>query len=514
MKLSPDKLRQVLRVACDARHSNRAVGRLSNVAANTVRALRDLLRLNELGWDQLKDLDDNALVEALYRPSANPSRKPVPEWALVHEEMQRRDVTLELLWEEYRLELPEGVSYAQYTRLYRQWRKHCKLSLRQIHRPGEMLFVDFCGRTIPIRNAETGDEWRAQVFVGTLGASGYLFATAVASQDTEDWLRAHTAMLEEIGGVPRFIVPDNLKAGVIRHGKAEIVLNRAYQEFSEHYDFNILPARPRKPKDKSLGEIGVQIVQRWVLARLRHQVFFSLEELNQALAHWMRQLNQRTTRTYPKSRQQRFEELDLHALHPLRADRYPYSRWQYQVRVAEDYHVVHHGHRYSVPYAYAHHLVDLRATAEVLDVFCQRRRIASHVIANGSGITTVPDHMPPHHRYQKDAEPTALLEWGSSIGPATHEYVRRNLMERRDFANGLKAIRALRRDVRQEQWHDRLEPACAYALALNSLSYERLHAILRTHADQRRRTAIPSPATAHENLRGAAYYSLESGETS
>lgn len=514
MKLSPDKLRQVLRVACDARHSNRAVGRLCDVAANTARAMRDLLRLNELGWDQLKDLDDNALVEVLYRPSANPSRKPVPEWALVHEEMQRRDVTLELLWEEYRLELPDGVSYAQYTRLYRQWRKRCKLSLRQIYHPGEMLFVDFCGRTMPIRNAETGDEWPAQIFVGTLGASGYLFATAVATQGTADWLRAHTAMLDDIGGVPRFIVPDNLKAGVIRHGKAEIVLNRAYQEFSEHYDFSILPARPRKPKDKSLGEIGVQIVQRWVLARLRHQVFFSLEELNRALAHWMRLLNQRTTRTYPKSRQQRLETVDADALRPLPADRYAYSRWQYQVRVGEDYHVVHLTHRYSVPYAYAHQLVDLRATAEVLDVFCRRQRIASHVITDGPGITTVPDHMPPHHRYQKDAEPEALLEWGSSIGPATHEYVRRNLTERRDFANGLKAIRALRRDVRQEQWQDRLESACTYALALNSLSYERLHAILRTHADQRRRTAIPSPAAAHENLRGAAYYSLESGETS
>lgn len=314
MKLPIETLRQVLRLACDMHYSNRAVGRLSGVVPNTVRAVRDLLRLGQYGWDDLKDLDNDGLRQALFGSEQQPpSRKPQPDWLMVHAELQKRDVTLELLWDEYRAVTPDGISYAQFTRSYRKWRKGCKLSLRYVYHSGEMLFVDFCGKTMPIRNRDTGEVRKVQIFVGTLGASGYLFATAVETQTIEDWLKAHVRMLEHIDGVPRFIVPDNLKSAVTKHTRSAIVLNPAYQELAEHYGFVILPARPRQPKDKALAEVGVQIVQRWVLARLRHQVFFSLDELNHALDYWMRQLNHKTTRTYPQSRMSRLAELDTPA---------------------------------------------------------------------------------------------------------------------------------------------------------------------------------------------------------
>ncbi|WP_085276205.1 IS21 family transposase [Pseudogulbenkiania subflava] len=508
MKLPIETLRQVLRLACDMNYSNRAVGRLSGVAPNTVRAVRDLLRLGQYGWDDLKDLDNDGLRQALLGPAQQPpSRKPQPDWLLVHAELQKRDVTLELLWDEYRAVTPDGISYAQFTRAYRKWRKGCKLSLRYVYHPGEMLFVDFCGKTMPIRDRDTGEIRRVQIFVGTLGASGYLFATAVETQTIEDWLKAHVRMLEHIGGVPRFIVPDNLKSAVTKHTRSVIVLNPAYQELAEHYGFVILPARPRQPKDKALAEVGVQIVQRWVLARLRHQVFFSLEELNHALNYWMCQLNHKTTKTYPQSRMSRLAELDTPALAPLRDDRYPYSQWRYRVRVDERHHVRFVDHYYSVPYTLAHQLVDLRASNERLDIYSQRRRVASHEIKLGAGISTDPSHLAPHHRHHVGDSPDALRAWAKDIGPATLQLVQRNLEERRDFANGLKGIRALRRDVRREGWQERLEQACSYALARNILTYDRLRSILR-HEPYRRDKASSATTPHHENLRGASYFAV------
>lgn len=512
MKLSIEKLRQVVRLASDPSHSHRAVGRLAGVAANTVRRIRGLLRIRQLSWDGLKGLDDGQLYKALYGQSDTPSsRKPLPDWPTVHAELQKRDVTLGLLWEEYRESMPDGVSYAQFTRLYRQWHRRCKLSLRYVYRPGEFLFVDFCGKTMPIRDRDTGEIRRVQIFVGTLGASGYLYATAVATQTVEDWLKAHILMLEQLGGVPRFIVPDNLKSAVTKHGRAEILLNPAYQELAEHYGFVILPARPRHPRDKALAEVGVQIVQRWVLARLRHQTFFSLDELNRALAYWMVQLNGTVTRTYPRSRSTRFDDLDRQALQPLSQERYPYSRWQYRVRVDERYHMRFGKHLYSVPYTLAHELVDLRATDDRLDIYYQRRRVASHRLQLEAGETTDPAHLAPSHRHHLNDSPDALRQWAQEIGSATLQFVLHNLNERRDFANGLKAVRALRREVRREAWQDRLEPACSYAVTRNIFTYSRLRSILQH--ETYRRTQSPNLTTpCHDNLRGATYFAPSSGD--
>lgn len=511
MKLPIETWRHVLQLICETDYSNRKIGHLVGVSPNTVRATRGVLTFSGQKWEELKSLDNDTLYARLFPQTPASSKRPLPDWSMVHAELQKRDVTLELLWNEYRGEEPNGVSYTQFTRLYRKWRRQCKLSLRFVYHPGEMLFVDFCGKTMPVRT-EHGD-LQAQIFVGTLGASGYIYAIAVASQTIEDWLFAQSCMLEHLGGVPKFIVPDNLKSAVTKHTRHEIILNQAYREWAEHYGVIIVPARPRQPQDKSLAEIGVQIVQRWVLARLRHQVFFSLEELNRQLTYWMEQLNNRATRTYPTSRMTRLSELDLPALGALPQTGYPYSQWRYQVRVDEHYHVRFGEHYYSVPYTLVHQLVDLRASNEQLDIYLQRRQIASHRLQVGPGLSTHPAHRPPHHQYHLSDTPDALREWAQDYGPATLAFVSKHLEERRDFANGLKSIRALRRDVRKEGWSERLEAACHYALTRNILTYDRLRSIMKKELYRREPEACANPPM-HENLRGAAYFASKSQETS
>lgn len=317
MRLPIERQREVLRLAADNKLSNRAVGRLAKVSHNTVRTLRDQLKQSGETWESLRPLDNKAFTARLCDPRGPINRKVCPQWLEVHDQLRLPDMTLELLWQEFREKEPSGVSYAQFTRLYRGWLNTQKVSMRQVHLPGDKMFVDFCGRTMRIKDSVTGAVSTAQIFVATLGASGYIFATAVASQTTQDWLRCHVRALEFFEGVPRFVVPDNLKAAVLKSTRDQLVLNRAYSELSEHYGVTITPARPRKPKDKSLGEIGVQIVQRFILARLRARTFFSLDELNVQIAYWVGVLNDRVTRTYPKSRMVRFLEIESPALQPL-----------------------------------------------------------------------------------------------------------------------------------------------------------------------------------------------------
>ncbi|WP_339437324.1 MULTISPECIES: IS21 family transposase [unclassified Pseudomonas] len=511
MKLSVDEQREILRIASSSTLSNRAIAQVVQVSHNTVRALRDQLVLSGESWESLKTLDNATFsLRFNYERRAPTLRKVVPQWHEIHEQLRFRDMTLDLLWQEFREKEPDGVSYAQFTRHYRAWVKTQKISMRQVHIPGDKMFVDFCGRTMPITDPDTGEITSCQVFVGALGSSGYLFAIAVASQTTQNWLRCHIEALEHFDGVPRFVVPDNLKAAVIKTTRNCLILNKAYSELSEHYGFTITPSRPRKPKDKSLAEVGVQIVQRFVLARLRNRTFFSLDELNQQITYWMEQLNQRVTRTYPKSRLARFQETDAPALQALPERQYSYSQWVYQVRIGGDYHVEFQGRSYSVPYHHANQLVDLRVNADWLEVTFQRRVISSHRIDTTPGVSTLREHLAPNHHQFQDSQPPALLAWAADIGPETHLYVQRNLEDRRDFATGLRAVTALKRDVRKEQIpHQRLESACAYANSLGIVSSERLRAILRNGSDLRRPPMITTPTIEHSNIRGATYYAAQ-----
>jgi len=337
----------------------------------------------------------------------------------VHEELKRRGVTLMILWEEHRAECADGHGYSQFCELCGRWRKRLSPVMRQTHVAGDKLFVDWAGDTIPVIDAATGEVHAAHLFVAVLGASSYTYAEARWTETLPDWIGAHVNALDFLGGVMKAAVPDNLKAGITRPSRYEPGVNRTYQELADHYGFVVLPARIRKPRDKAKVEVAVQIVERYVLGRLRHRRFFSLDELNAAVRDCVAAINAKPMRRVGKSRSELFATLDCPALKPLPAERYQYAEWR-RCTVAPDYHVEVYGHYYSVPYRLLRESVDVRFTGATIEAFHKGRRVASHVRSPlKHKHTTTPEHMPPSHRRYAEWSPARMLREAGRIGPAT-----------------------------------------------------------------------------------------------
>lgn len=315
------RIREVLRLRFAQGLSQRAIGRSLRLSVGAVNAYLSRARMTGLSWPLPAELDDTHLERLLYPPPPDVAteRRPLPDWPMVHRELRRPNVTLALLWEEYRTGpgAQDGFGYSWFCDLYREWAGRLKPTLRQVHTAGERVFVDFAGHTMEVIDGATGEVRRAEVFVAVLGASSYTFAEAVWTQSLPDWIAAHVAMLAFIGGVPRQIVSDNLRAGITRACFYEPLVNRSYADLASHYGTAIIPARPYKPRDKAKVEVGVQVVQRWILARLRNRCFFSLAELNQAIRELVGQLNDRPMRGWDTTRRALFEQLDRPALQPL-----------------------------------------------------------------------------------------------------------------------------------------------------------------------------------------------------
>lgn len=514
-----NKQRQIARCIAQTNMSNRAIGLLCDVSPTTVGEFRLRLKMSGRVWSELSTLTDRDFASALsLARNGNPKDKLIPDWEAIHEELGQRDVTLALLHEEYIQSAGDGsartLCYSQFTERFRKWRKTQRVSMRQFHRPGEKMFCDFCGKTMTITEADTGLTYQAQVFVAVLGASGYVFVWVVKTQKIGDWLECNVKAIEFFGGVPKQLVPDNLKSAVQSHTRFSVVLNRSYVDMAEHYGCVANPARPRKPNDKGLVEVSVQIVQRWLLAPLRKRVFFSLEELREAIAPRLHWLNNKTSKKYPISRAERFERLDRPALLQLPRVRFELSQWRYNVRIPRDYHVEYGGSHYSVPYQYVSHLVDLRVTNNVLEVLLEQTRLASHTLRTSPGVSTKPEHCPISHQEHILDDPEQLLAWAQHIGEHLHEWVRQNLEQRRDFANGLKAVKSLRRWVREEQNSERVNEACEHALAYSLLGFERLKTIVLRNTDRQPRPESTAWVQDHPNVRGASYFRSTPGETS
>ena len=487
--------------------TQRGIARQCGIHHKSVQRIRVKLQNANLN---ILTITDNDLLKIFTQKTAPAHVLSEINWNNIHQELPKRDMTLQLMWEEYRVDNPDGISYSTFCKQYKKWRKTLKVSMRQIHHAGEFIFVDFCGRTMPIQNKDTGEIRFVQVFVGVLGASGYIFAIAVESQNIAGFVDAHVKMFSHLDGVTQFVMSDNLKSAVIKNTKNELELNRIYMELAEHYGFIIMPARPRKPKDKSLGEIGVQIVQRWILARLRHRVFFSIEELNAQILYWVNELNQRTTRTYPLSRVARLESIERCALQSLPDEHYRYNSWAYNQRVDESYHVRFKDKFYSVPYQYAHRHVDIRATNTQLDVFYQRERIAHHSVTSALSSTNF-NHLPEHHRHTQSVTPEALLEWATSIGSSTFQFVEHNLKNKQHFAARVKSLINLKRDVRQNNWLPHLETTCELAVRMKSFSISQLCVILRRCTATGANPPQAYKVIKHKNIRGADYYANNGG---
>ena len=505
------RIREVLRLRLSEGLSGRQVSAATGIPLTTAWDFVDRARRAGLQWPLPEEMDDEQLELRLFgQPLAvktsSPAR-PLPDWSHIHKEIRRKGVTLQLLNFEYLEQHPDGYQYSQFCDLYRQWQKKLDPTMRQEHRAGEKMFPDFAGQTIPVVDARTGVVTEAQIFVGVLGASNYTYAEAFPSQELPHWIAGHVHAFSYFGGAPRVLVPDNLKSGVTKANRYEPLINATYADMAAHYGCVVIPARPRKPRDKAKVEVGVLIVERWILARLRNRTFFSFAELNAAIRELVEHLNRKPFKKLPGSRLLLFEEIERAALWRLPPTPYEFALWP-KAKVSIDYHLEVDRHYYSVPHRYIGETCDVRLTAAVVEIFLRSRRIASHLRSyKRGGFTTDSSHMPESHRRHLEWTPSRIVSWGQKVGPATGEFAEGVLKSKPHPEQGFRSCLGIMR-LGKQYGDDRLEAACRRALSARAFSYRSVESILKTGLDRQPLPEQPRvrPHPMHENVRGPNYY--------
>jgi transposase len=506
------RVREILRLKYAAGLAVREIARRVGAAPSTVRATLDRFQASALAWPLGDQVSDGELEAALYGKAGSKQghrRHAQPDWAMIHRELKRKHVTLSILWEEYVAQHADGYRYSRFCDLYRAWEGKLSVTMRQTHLGGDKLFVDYAGDTVAVVIDRLRGETRAaQIFVAVLGASSFTYAEASWTQTLPDWIGAHTRALAAIGGAPKLLVPDNTKVAVIKACLYDPQVNRTYAEMAAHYEAAVLPARPRKPRDKAKVEAAVLIVERWLLGRLRHRRFHGLGELNQAIQALLVDLNERRPiRRLGLTRRQLLEDLDRPALKPLPAEPYVFAEWRAR-RVGLDYHLDIDGHYYSVPYRFAREQVEVRLTARTVEVFRKGERIAAHLRNSGNGRhTTVPEHMPSSHRRHADWTIERIRREAAAIGPSTALLCELILEHRPHPEQGFRACLGIVRLVKTFG-HQRVEAAAARALDIGARSYGSLKSILDHNLDRHAAPARAADGTIirHPNIRGSRYY--------
>lgn len=506
-RLPMRRLREILRLKHACGLSHRAIARACGVGAGTVSEYLSRARDVGLGWPLAEDLDDAQLEARLFSlPAMAGVVRPLPDAAWMHQELKRTGVTLQLLWLEYLKVHPDGYRYSQFCEHYRRFARRLAPTMRQVHRAGEKAFVDFSGKRPEIVDRRTGEARPVELFVGVLGASSRIYAEVTEDQSLPSWIGAHVRMLEEWGGCPELLIPDNLKSGVSRACRYEPEINRTYEEMARHYGAAVLPARAYRARDKAKVEASVLVVQRWILARLRDLTFFSAAEMNAAVHELRRELNDRLMKHLGASRRELFERLDRPALKLLPPTRFEMATWK-DCGVNIDYHIDVGHNLYSVPHQLVHERVEARVATTTVEVFFKGRRVTSHARLFGRGrCSTHPEHMPSAHRAHAEWTPSRLIGWAEKTGPATARVVQGILASRPHPEQGYRACLGLLR-LGQARGADRLEAACVRADRLGAHSYRTIKNILAAGLDRvPLDDTAPSPLPAHDNIRGAAYF--------
>jgi transposase len=518
-RLSMRKIKEVLRLKFEVGLPNRQIARSCAINHSTVADYLYRAKAASLGCWPLPDLDDTELEARLFpvRPAAtSPQVRPAPNWAVLHEELRGdKHVTLQLLWQEYKQSNPDGYQYSRFCELYQRWAGKLDLVLRQDHRAGEKLFVDYAGDTVPVVDPKTGSVTEASIFVAVLGASSYTFAEATLNQGLGSWIRSHVRALEFFGGSTALLVPDNCKTAVLHPSRYEPDLNPTYQEMAAHYGMAVIPARVRKPRDKAKVEAGVLLVERWILAALRKRRFFSLADLNLAIGELLERLNDRPFRKLEGSRASRFQTLDRPALRALPAEAYVFAEWK-KARVNVDYHVEIDRHYYSVPYTLLHRELDVRFTAMTVEIFHQGERVATHQRSYKAGThTTVDAHRPKSHQRYLEWTPERLVHWAASVGPSTACLVEKILRSRPHPEQGFRSCLGILR-LGKNYGPDRLEAAALRACNRNACSYQSIKSILKTGLDRQAEleTLPDRPPILHSNIRGTDYFNPQEEQSS
>jgi transposase len=505
------KLKEIARLRFEAKRSYNEIAAAAGVARSTVQLAVARMQANGLAWPWPESEDEASVEARLYGRAftgdawraTKAGAAPLPDFAAMRAELARKGVTRRLLWREYREREPQGLEYSQFCELYRRWSKTQDVVMRFEHAPGDKLFVDYAGQTIGITDRQTGVVSPAQVFVAALGHSAYTYAEAVATQQVGDWIASHVRTFEQLGGVPQAIVLDNLKAGVTRAHRYEPDVNPSYQDFAAHYGVAVLPARVMSPRDKATVESAVLVVERWVLAPLRDQVFFSIAEANAAIAPLLANLNRAPFQKREASRETIFCEHERATLRALPERPYQYGRWS-KAKVHLDYHLEHERRYYSVPYALVGKTVDVRASDVAIEVYYRGERVAAHLRGLRKGqFTTDAAHRPEGHRRAIELNHERLLREAEAIGEATASVIRAQAHRRVHRDQTLRSSLGIVRLAR-DHGAARLEAACAQAVALQSFSYRSIVNLLAS--PPRAIAPAADPPIEHANVRGARYF--------
>lgn len=511
------KIREILRLHFENHLGQHAIAASIHASQSTVSDYLARFTVTGLGWPLPETITDEELQARLFPPSiptSKPDQRPLPDFVHIDTELRRhKHVTLQLLWEEYRAAQPQGYSYSRFCRLFEGWSRHQHPVMRQIHRAGEKLFVDWAGDTIPYRDRDSGATRRACLFVAVLGASSYTYAEVTADQKLDNWIGAHIRAFEFFQGCPELVVPDNTKTGVTSPCFYDPDLNPTYQEMATHYGIGVLPARVRKARDKAKVEAGVLLAERWLIAALRHVTFFAVAEINQAIHPLLIKLNQKPFRKREGSRATQFASLDKPALQPLPAAPYDRSQWS-RAKVNIDYHISFDRSLYSVPYPLVGQSVDVRSTPVTVEIFHRGQRVASHVRASRSGsVATDATHRPKSHRFNEEWPPSRIIEWAAKTGPGTAQVVERILASMPHPEMGYRSCLGIIR-LSQRYSPQRVEAAAQLALATGAVRYKSIASMLRHALDQQTASSDPPRSSpVHGNIRGAEYFDcVESGK--
>lgn len=501
-------LREILRQKLGLGRSHRQVAAALGVSAGKVASVYTHARAFGIDAAALAALTDAELEARLYPKAAPTCIRPEPDCAALHLELRRRGVTLALLHLEYLAAEPNGLRYTQFCERYREWLKRQSPVMRQVHLAGDKLFVDYAGMKAELTDPATGEITEVEVFVAVLGASNYTYAEATRTQQVSDFTASVSRALSFIGGVPRAIIPDQLKSAVAKACRYDPAVQRTTAELGRHFGTTILPARPKSPRDKAKVEVGVQVAERWLLARIRNETFAELGALNRRLAELTEVLNSRTMRTYGASRRELFERIDRPALAPLPTERFEVANWK-RISLNIDYHAEFDHHLYSAPHTLLREELWVRATASSLEIFHAGERVTSHLRSYvRGGRTTKPEHMPSTHRAHAEWTPTRILGWAEKVGPSTRAFCEAILRERRHPEWGYRSCLGLFR-LTKKYGEARVEAASRRALFAGARSYRHVLTILQHNLD---RQPLPepekpaSPGAPHENVRGRGYY--------
>ena len=510
------QVRDVLQLYSVMNLSLRRIQGATNVAKSTISDYIKRYNNSGLNIKQINILDDDALKLKLFPESSSgvASKKAMPDMNYLHKEMKLRKktkITLQLLWEEYKESNPDGYQYTQFRLHYSRFKQRLNPSMRQTHLAGEKLFVDYSGLTMPIYNQRTGEIEYAQIFVAVLGASGYTFVHATHSQKQEDFIYSHVMCYNFFGGVPRVVVPDNLKSAIISNNKNGIVVNESYADMNRHYGVVVDPARPRKPKDKPKAEQGVQAIQRYILARFRHHKFFSIDELNEAVASLLDRYNNKIVKHLQKSRTELFEEIDAPYLNPLPMNNYVYKQFKI-AKVNQDYHIAIEKCNYSVPFKYIKEEVEVRYSTQSVYIYHKHKLIATHPRLRRIGDTsTLHEHMPNTHQYiNEKMNPERLRSWAKNIGEYSSVFVEDAFAEVEHNPQAYRKISAVL-SLAKLYGNTELELALMYATQMRTITTKSIKSILdkklyltksANNIPRERKSLFNN----HTNIRGADEY--------